>query len=64
MVKPERVFRDRFKWRECPKCKHYIEPQKDGSHPMHGYKLVCPNCKAYIGWGGKIYSAHLETAVI
>jgi len=63
MVTPERVFRTRFKWRECPKCKHYIDPQPNGSNPMHGYRLECPNCGAYLGWGGKCFKEHQATAV-
>jgi hypothetical protein len=56
MVKPEKVFRTRFDERECPKCKTTIIPITNGkSCEMHGFKLGCPLCHAFIGWGGKTY---------
>ena len=56
MVKPEKVFRTRFKECECPKCKEQITPITKGrSCEMHGYYLICPKCYAFTGWGGKTY---------
>jgi len=56
MDKPEKVFRTRFDKRECPKCKETIIPITNGhSCEMHGYKLNCPICHAFVGWGGKSY---------
>jgi DNA-directed RNA polymerase subunit RPC12/RpoP len=62
MVTPERVFRTRFKRRVCARCKIEIMPIANGSNPMHGYKLECPECGAYLGWGGKIFKEHQDTA--
>ena len=63
MVTPEKVFRTRFKDRICPKCKKEISPISNGSNPMHGYRLECPICRAYLGWAGKCFKEHQDTAV-
>lgn len=47
-------FRERFHPKDCPKCGELIIPVTNGeSNEMHGYKLHCPECKSFIGWGGK-----------
>ena len=62
MTVPERVFRTRFESKTCPKCRKHIKPITMGeSNEMHGYKLICPECERFVGWGGKIFAAHLET---
>ena len=63
MVKPERVFRTRFEEKTCPKCKLKITPVSNGqSSDMHGFRIYCPECKCYIGWGGKVFADHFDTA--
>lgn len=63
MSLPEKVFRTNFHERVCPKCKENIKPITYGeTNQMHGYKLACPECEAFIGWGGKIFKEHLITA--
>ena len=38
----------------CKRCDKKVEPETDGSiNPVHGYKLFCPECKFFVGWGGK-----------
>jgi len=62
MVKPERVFRTRFLEKDCPKCKKHITPVTNGqSSEMHGFRIYCPECKCYIGWGGKGFADHFDT---
>lgn len=62
MAIPEKYNRTKFDSKACPKCKEYITPITDGSsNPMHGYKVFCPVCKAYIGWGGKTYFENLSS---
>lgn len=63
MEKPEKVFRNRFKERDCLRCKKHIMPIAKGSNPMHGFRLECPECGAYLGWGGKCFKEHQNTAV-
>jgi hypothetical protein len=56
MEKPEKLYRTRFEARDCPKCKRCIIPEKNGkTNEMHGYQIHCPECHAFIGWGGKTY---------
>lgn len=38
----------------CPTCGTVAKPHANGqSHPVHGYKLYCPSCNRWLGWGGK-----------
>lgn len=44
--------------KNCPKCGEWIKPITYGmSNEMHGYKLHCPGCEQFIGWGGKVNKA-------
>ena len=59
MTVPIRVFRTKFESRVCPKCRENITPFTDGrSNEMHGYRLTCPECNQWIGWGGKQFAEH------
>ena len=38
----------------CRNCGEKVKPVTDGSiNETHGYKLFCPKCKNFVGWGGK-----------
>jgi len=38
----------------CKQCGKKVEPVHHGEiNPTHGYKLFCPDCNTFIGWGGK-----------
>ena len=38
----------------CKKCGIKVKPVSNGDiSPIHGYKLSCPSCNSFVGWGGK-----------
>ena len=40
----------------CKQCDKKVEPVSNGDvNPTHGYKLFCPECNTFIGWGGKAH---------
>lgn len=59
----ERVPCTRFKERTCPKCKGSIIPKLGKINDMHGHRLDCPNCNAFLGWGGKVFKEFKDTSV-
>lgn len=57
----EKTFRERFIPRKCPKCCEFTKPITDGTtNEIHGYKLICPFCNNFIGWGGKVNKIYQE----
>jgi PHP family Zn ribbon phosphoesterase len=50
----ETIYQTKFYKRTCHKCEKDIVPINLGViNEMHGYKLNCPECGAFLGWGGK-----------
>lgn len=44
-----------FVERYCYGCERKIKPVTKGeTNETHGYKLVCPECGVFLGWGGKV----------
>jgi 5-methylcytosine-specific restriction endonuclease McrA len=49
----EKVPNEIFTSKQCKKC-GLVEPVTYGEvSDVHGYKLHCPHCGMYVGWGGK-----------
>ena len=50
----EKVPNTTFTQKQCPKCGQ-VEPVTHGEvNDVHGFKLRCPHCDQFVGWGGKM----------
>jgi 5-methylcytosine-specific restriction endonuclease McrA len=48
----EKVPNEIFTPKQCRNC-GLVEPVTHGEvNDVHGYKLRCPHCDSYVGWGG------------
>lgn len=48
----------------CRNCDGEVKPIADDTpHPTHGYKLLCPYCGWFVGWGGKAKPVRDENGV-
>jgi len=50
----EKVPNEVFTPKHCNKCDTQVEPMTHSEiNDVHGYKLRCPICNTFVGWGGK-----------
>lgn len=50
----EEKYNKRWYRRKCFRCESVIIPVNHGVvNEIHGYKLNCPSCGTFLGWGGK-----------